>query len=208
MIRTIPRALLLITLFCCILANSNCPDDKQCQTCSGSKCIRCHNGYYPNDKGICEEVEEKIKNCSVYAPDQRCSFCDFNYYVSDDECVDIPIEGCAFNNNVSENCWVCENRIAVQNNSCSNKSVKCKDANCELCLWGPDICFLCKKGFAPISGLCILFDDNCGEIDPKDSSKCKTCINGYNKNGVCVNSAANFMTKVIVLLKVMYMVFK
>jgi hypothetical protein len=134
----------------CILDNDNpwCLIYEPSASATKFLCSTCLEGFYPNDKGICQQVKNPITNCLDHLFDGLCQKCEEGYVLQFDgkRCFlkpdwDPDCEEFIY----APECSLCEPGHFIRNDTC----VKCVGIpeNCAYC--DPDdnkVCLLCKFG--------------------------------------------------------------
>ncbi len=185
------RKLVIISIFLAVFNAEACPNDKWCESCSGSKCLACHDSY-SDSAGVCKEPDTKIDNCEHYTNATTCAACDEGYDLASNKCVKIDIANCIALNPIDKTqCIACDNGKQVASGKCDGDKA-CSTENCKYCVL--DICGMCKSGYSldatfkcvkePVSG--------CAFVGT-DAATCDLCSHGYYDAGTeCKKNAKIF----------------
>ena len=189
---------LLTLLFTISVLSAICPEDQYCLSCLSNRCVECIFSYINEETGACVVPENAIENCSEYTDATTCVACVPNYYLSQNECIKIPIENCLMakettvegENSKTVECTICKDGILVTDQVC-NTNNKCQIAACIDCMRdvpteenqeGEEICVKCEAGKSvnPLTGDCV--DEvtaNCLELDDEALESCGQCRPGF-----------------------------
>ena len=170
----------------------NCPNDKLCIACDGSRCVSCLKGF-SNAEGLCVKPDVVIDKCLFYdgsLEKPACNGCEYGYYVSTKEkkCIKINIDNCLVAiDNTKVTCVVCKDGVLPVDGKCEDSSKKCPFDNCELCSSeeGQSSCFKCKKGYTlnANNGKCVEGLDGCYIRDEDSKLSCEWCHQDYYMSG-------------------------
>ena len=165
--------------------SGKCPADKLCLNCEDEVCKECQGGYLDKAEGVCVEPESSISNCLSYSNKDKCSFCEFGFFLEANGCTEIKVDGCAIAFADVDSCVACKDGVKLVDGKC-DASNTCDEENCGLCAAG--VCLLCKKGFSLTNlSKCVEAPiENCAETTA-DNQGCAICdIGYYDTNEACL----------------------
>lgn len=127
-----------VLVLCLINLIRTCPSEMFCASCTlyndqhfCSKCFR--SIYNPNMKRcILPKNDKLVKNCAEYAtyPSEKCTRCEYGYYLLNEKCVGCTVENCAICE--GEFCNACFKGMTIDSKGqCS--PAPCTDPNCDIC---------------------------------------------------------------------------
>ena len=151
-----------------------------------NECNDCSNGFYKDPEfGFC--LKNNTDGCTAVATSEGfgCQSCNAGFTLNPDSklCEKFEIPDCETLSSTNVECSTCNNGFLKGTDG------RCYAANMLGCdnFNAAGVCISCISDFSLKQGKCELLDyAHCDEINPGDTTKCKTCEDGYfENNGSC-----------------------
>ena len=198
------RKFVIIAVFLAVLNAEACPNDKLCESCSGSKCVACHDSY-ADAAGVCVKVETEIEDCEHYTNATTCAACEEGYDLASNKCTKIEIADCiALNPANKTECIICGNGTQVNAGKCDGDK-KCSTENCKYCAL--DICGFCKDGYSLNASFKCVKEPSAGcAYVGTDDTTCEVCMHGYYDAGTECKKTAKIFGIIALFISALIMV--
>ena len=155
----------------------------QIQSSTG-KCVKCLDGYYRDDQGLCiKNPEDAVAHCLKYNAPNDCMECLNLYYLQSSECkLHTPVDNCSKYSKSTDECVECDTEHFLQSNLCQNRT-KIIIPQCKNLKIDADVCEVCMDGYYTYSDVlgCQKMIPNCqteaeNTVDPLlPRFTCTTC---------------------------------